>query len=125
MGVRDIKEKYHMYKANGIEALIPQKRNNRYSEAFKSQIIFEYFNQRLSSRQLAYKYNVRPSRTVRDWINKHIEGKENRSYSIKSEVPIMKSRKTTLEERIEIVKFVTDKDRSYREASAAFQVSYN
>lgn len=112
MGVRDIREKYHMYKANGIESLIPQKHNNHYSEAFKAQIIFEYFNEGLSSRQLAYKYNVRSSRTVRDWINKHIEGKENRSYSIQSEVPIMKSRKTTLEERIEIVKFVMDKNRS-------------
>lgn len=110
---------------NGIRSLIPQKHNNHYSKAFKAQIIFEYFNQGLSSRQLAYKYNVRSSRTFRDWINKHIEGKENRSYSTISEVPIMKSRKTTLEERIEIVKFVMDKSRSYQEASAVFEVSYN
>lgn len=55
-----------MYKSNGMDSLISQKHNNHYSKELKEQIIFEYFNKGLSSRQLAYKYNVRSSTLFRN-----------------------------------------------------------
>src|SRR5699024_11145266 len=59
------------------------------------------------------------------WVMRYTEGKENRTYSPKPGVYQMKSRKTTYEERLEIVEYVIKHQLSYKNAAEKFKVSYN
>ena len=98
---------------------------NSYSSKFKNNVIKEYLNEGTSCLELAMKYNIPSDSTVRNWILKYTNGKENQSYSPKSEVYSMKSRKTTLEERIKIVEDYLNNQLTYKEAAKKHQINYN
>ena len=113
------------YSEHGISGLFRKQTNQHYSETFKHQVIQEHIYHHASYESLAVKYNIPSHTTIRRWILRYTEGKENRTYSPKPEVYQMKSRKTTYEERIEIVKYVINHQLSYKDAAEKFKVSYN
>lgn len=118
-------QKVLRYQQHGLSGIQPKTRNNQYSKEFKETIIREYFKTGMPIKQLARKYNVPAHETVRNWIIKYTEGEEIRSYTPKPEVYTMKSRKTTQEERIEIVKDCLENGLSYKEMAEKYEVSYN
>lgn len=113
------------YLAHGVTGILRQQNNRHYSDQFKYQVIQEYLRSNTSYKALAVKYNIPSHETVRQWVIRYTEGKENRTYSPKPEVYQMKSRKTTYEERIEIVETVINNQLSYKDAAEKFKVSYN
>lgn len=113
------------YLEHGMTGILRQQNNRHYSNQFKHQVIQEYLGSNTSYKALAVKYNIPSHETVRQWVMRYTEGKENRTYSPKPEVYQMKSRKKTYEERIEIVKYVLNQQLSYKDASEKFKVSYN
>lgn len=113
------------YRENGLTALMSNQSNNSYSSDFKENVIHEYLTTTISYRSLAIKYNIPADTTVRDWVLKYTNEKENRSYSLKPEVYLMKSRKTTLEERIKIVEDYLTNQLTYKEAAEKHQINYN
>ncbi|MFQ3852387.1 IS3 family transposase [Staphylococcus sp. 2S1] len=119
-----LNEKYSNFKINGIKSIMPSLKNNTYSKHFKRNVVEEYFNTELSSYDLAYKYNIPSSGTVRSWIKRYTEGIENKTYSPKSEVYTMKARKTTLNERIEIVEYYIANEMNYKATAEKFNVTY-
>ena len=74
---------------------------------------------------LANKYNIPSHSTVKDWINRYTGGKENKTYSPKSEVYNIMGSKKTYKEKIEIVEDYIDNKLTYKEAAEKHQVSYN
>lgn len=58
------------------------------------------------------------------WTNKYNSGIELRDYKPKGEVYTMKSRKTTFQERVEIVEWVIAHDMNYKEAASKFSINY-
>ena len=66
---------------------------------------------------------ISPS-VVRNWIKKYNEG-ELKEYTPCPEVYSMKSRKTTFEERIQIVKWVLDNNNDYKGAASQYAVPYS
>jgi transposase len=97
--------------------------NNSYSSEFKMIVIKEYLEGKGSSTDIAAKYNITYSMVI-SWVNKYNNGEEIKDYDPKSEVYSMKSRKTTLEERIEIVKYALDNNNDYKGAADKFLVPY-
>src|SRR5699024_11841062 len=79
----------------------------------------------VSIQELDSKYNSPAKETVRDWIIKYTKGKDFRVYSEKSEVYTMTGRKTTVDEKIVIVKDYLTRNLSYFEAAEKHNVSYN
>lgn len=116
---------YNRYIKHGIESLMPQKTNERYTSEFKKQLIDEHLVNGKTPKMIAVEYNMPSHTTVRRWIIKYTEGKENKNYSPKPEVYNMKSRKTTLEERIEIVNYCLNNELSYKDTAERFNVSYS
>ena len=112
------------YLQHGTTGILRSQKNRNYSKIFKHQVVQEYFNSNLSYKGLSVKYNIPSDRTIRNWVMRYTEGKENRTYSPKLEVYQMKSRKTTYEERIEIVEYVINHQLSYKDAAEKFKVSY-
>lgn len=113
------------YQEHGIQGLQSKSINNHYTTEFKKQIVLEHFQDGVPVSQLARKYNIPAHETVRNWVIKYTKGEESRSYSKKSEVYTMKSRKTTQAEKIEIVKDCLTNGLSYKETAEKYQVSYH
>lgn len=116
--------KYRQFKLHGIDALEQKKSNNSYSKTFKKSVVQEYFTQNSSINYLAIKYNIPSTYTVKTWIKRYTLGKENVSYSPFPEVYLMKARKTTFEERIEIVESCIESEKDFKKTALKFNVNY-
>ena len=114
----------HKYKKLGESAFDESTTNKSYSKELKEQIIKEYLEGKDSYEGLANKYNI-PSKTiVINWVKKYNDGIETKDYNPKGDVYTMKSRKTTLEERLEIINYVLANDFDYKGAADKYTVPY-
>src|SRR5690625_1783880 len=97
-------EKVSKYQKHGRAGIQSKPTNNCYSEDFKRAVVNEYMEKGVSINKLARKYNIPSTTTVRGWIIKYTKDNKLETYFPKSEVYTMKGRKTTHEEKINIVK---------------------
>lgn len=116
---------YRRYLEHGIHSLKSRKNNHSYTSEFKKSVIHEYIQTGKSFQTLAAEYNIPSHETIRKWVIKYTEGKENKTYSPKPEVYNMKARKTTLEERIEIVNYCISNEFDYKSTAENFKVKYS
>ena len=123
-GDRMIRRWISKFNMLGESAFEPSRTNQSYSEDLKLQVINEYLNGEGSLEYLANKYSIRSLEVVRRWILKYNNGIEIKDYNPKSEVYAMKTRKTTFEERIDIVNYALANDNDYKGAADKFKVSY-
>ena len=112
------------YKSLGESAFEISSTNKAYSKEFKEQVIKEYLEGKDSLEGLANKYNISSDEIVRQWILKYNSGIEIKDYNPKGDVYTMKSRKTTLEERLEIVNYVLANSNDYKSAADKYTVPY-
>ena len=115
----------HKYEALGENGFESSCTNKSYSKDFKLKVINEYLSGKDSLQGLANTYNISSSEIVRKWVLAYNNGEEIKDYDPKSEVYAMKSRKTTLEERLEIVKYVLDNNNDYKGAAERYNVPYS
>lgn len=100
-------------------------KNNKYSKEMKLQAVKDYLNGEGSYETLKEKYKLRSSTQLKNWVmwyNGHKEFKERSS--AKGEVYMTKGRKTTQEERAEIVAFCIEHGKDYGLTVETFKVSY-
>ncbi|MBZ2176068.1 transposase, partial [Schnuerera sp. xch1] len=114
---------YLTYKEHGISAFETSNKNRSYDKSFKLSVIEEYNSGKYSMADLVAKYNI-GSGVIHSWINKWYNGIEIEDYDPKGDVYTMKSRKTTFEERLEIVKWVIENDMSYKGAADKYSITY-
>jgi transposase-like protein len=114
---------YLKYKEHGPSAFETSNYNRSYSKEFKLSVIEEYTSGTHSQADLAAKYNI-SEEVIRRWINKWYNGIEIKDYDPKGDVYTMKSRKTTFEERLEIVRWVIENDMSYKGAADKYSITY-
>ena len=112
------------YKSLGESAFEISSTNKAYSKEFKEQVIKEYLEGKDSLEGLANKYNISSDEIVRQWILKYNSGIEIKDYNPKGDVYTMKSRKTTFEERLEIVNYVLANSNDYKSAADKYTVPY-
>ena len=113
------------YEALGESGFETSSSNKSYSKDFKLKVINEYLSGKDSLQGLANTYNISTHEIVRKWVLAYNNGEEIKDYDPKSEVYAMKSRKTTLEERLEIVKYVLDNNNDYKGAAERYNVPYS
>lgn len=118
-----IKEWYYAYKIHGESAFNTSNRNDSYTKKFKLSLINEYLSGEESLRSLGAKHNI-SIRTITKWVNNYYNGIEPKDYDPKGEAYTMKSRKTTFEERLEIVKWVLNNNMNYKEVADKNGVKY-
>ena len=112
------------YKELGERAFNEAIINKSYSKELKVQVIKEYLIGNCTYESLANKYNISTREIVRGWVLKYNEGIEIKDYYPKGDVYTMKSRKTTVEERLEIVNYVLTNDNDYKGAADKYTVPY-
>ena len=112
------------FEAMGEGGFNYSKTNNSYSKDLKEKIINEYLSGQLNSYELSYKYKISTPEIVRQWIIKYNKGIEIKDYDPKGDVYTMKSRKTTFEERLEIVNYVLANNNDFKGAADKYSVPY-
>ncbi len=76
--------------------------------------------------EIVAKYNISDSSVVRAWIKKYNANKKLRDYKPQKEVYMAEAlRKTTKDERLEIVQYCLDHSRDYKGTVALYDVSYS
>ena len=100
-------------------------KNKKYSVELKMQAVQSYQNGEGSLREICRKYGISDKHVLQDWImwyNGHREFKERSS--AKGEIYMTKGRKTTQEERAEIVAFCIEHNYDYGLTVETYNVSY-
>ena len=114
-------KKYDKYGESGF---YPKDRHKSYSKEFKIKVVQEYLKGERSLCDLCIKHDIPAEATLLNWVNSYNSHEELKDYNPKGDVYMTKSRKTTLEERIEIVEFCIDHNKEYKLAAEHFDVSY-
>ena len=114
-----------LFRVHGINAFVTQPRNKSYTKEFKITCVKEVVSGNGSPLDIASKYNINPT-VLETWIKLYNANRELRDYCPKREVYMADAkRKTTVEERKEIVKYCIEHNRNYKDAASIFDVSYS
>ena len=122
-GRRNVNGWVRRYQKNGPSGLNPRTNNATYTKEFKLRVIQEY-QQGNSLHELMAKYNIPSPKSILNWINKYNRHEEIEDYIPHPEVYSMSARKTTIEERIEIVDWCLEHNKNYKETASKFNCSY-
>ena len=113
------------YQSKGAGAFDIKLHNAAYTKEFKQQVVEAYLNGEGSVEDLTIKYNIPSHTTVNTWIKKYNNLEELKDYDPKPGVYMKdRSRKTTLDERTEIVKYCLEHETNYKKTAEVFDVSY-
>lgn len=113
-----------LYENEGIFGLTPKAKNKSYPPEIKRQAVCEYLEGKDSLTDLMRKYSVSSNSVVLGWIKQYNSHGDFKSRKTGSEIYMAKGRKTSLEERQEIVAYCLAHGTNYRLAAEQYAVSY-
>lgn len=100
-------------------------KNKVYSAELKQQAVQDYLAGKGSLRQICKLYEIKDKRQLRYWISCYNGHREmRRPSSARGEIYMTKGRKTTQEERAQIVAFCIEHGKDYALTVETYQVSY-
>ncbi|MCY6960724.1 transposase [Clostridium brassicae] len=112
------------YRSLGPNGLINTSKNTVYTVELKTRAIQDYLSGGGSHMEICRKYGIKSTCQLRNWILKY-NGHEKLKVSGTGGTPIMTNgRKTTYDERVEIVKYCIEHQNNYAETAQKYQVSY-
>ena len=115
-----------IYQQHGPEGLYPTVGNRTYTKEFKMYVVEAYLRGDGSAFELAAKYKISTADILLRWVRLYNTHKELTDYIPKREVYMAESRrKTTLDERKEIVEYCLNHNRDYKGAAEIYDVSYS
>jgi len=113
------------YNESGMSGLENGKGWKQYSENLKIQAVTDVLVKGLSKESVVRKYEISDSSVLRRWIKWYNSGKQLEATSLGRVGTIMTTgRKTTLEERVEIVQYTIARNLDYKSAMEKYEVSY-
>lgn len=101
-----------------------QKKNKKYSRELKLQAVQDYLEGKDSQDEICKKYGIRSRGKLQQWIKMYNSGMNFKYKSSGGSAIMTKGRKTTFEERVEIVEYCIAHDRNYAETAEKYGVSY-
>ena len=119
-----IKNWIALYESLGTEGLTTKSTNSFYSAEVKQNAVTDYLSGEGSQVSICKKYGIRSTQQLRQWILKYNSHEELKSSGTGGRSIMTKGRKTTFEERVEIVEYCIAHDRNYAKAAERYGVSY-
>lgn len=113
-----------LYKARGAEGLIPAAKTRKYSVEVKICAVAEYLSSGMSQRDICEKYDISDKKILRRWIKLYNSHEDFKQPNSGGEIRMAKGRKTTQEERIEIVGHCIAHNKDYGKTIEQYGVSY-
>ncbi|VYT93635.1 helix-turn-helix domain-containing protein [Clostridium tertium] len=112
------------YKNFGSYGLAIKNTNVKYSTDIKLQAVTSYLSGEGSLRELCIKYNISSMSILKGWIKQYNSHKKFKSQNKKGDKIMTNGRKTTYEERIEIVSFCITNANDYNLTANKYKVSF-
>ena len=114
-----------IYKKHGPEVFLKKSKNNTYTSAFKQMVVEEYLSGIDSAVMLAAKYKLEAG-ILLNWVKLYNANRELKDYCPNREVYMAEARrKTTIEERKEIVEYCISHNHDYKGTASVYNVSYS
>ena len=112
-----------LYEYQGIDGLKHAGKNQKYTPELKRRIVEDYLNGNGSQRIIVAKYGLRSASQLQEWIK--VYNSHGVFRSPKTGGSYMKNaRKTTKEERLQIVEDCLQSGKNYAETAVKYQISY-
>ena len=114
------------YRLHGIAAFIKPPGNSSYSSDFKKRCVDAVLSGEGSVDDVAARYNISSRQVLRRWIMSYNANRELKEHNPKREVYMAGAgRKTTIEERREIVAYCLEHNHHYKGTADIYDVSYS
>lgn len=131
IGVSQIAEQLHVscysvlqwirkYKAFGYEGLVTKHTKTKYSNELKLQAVNDYMNAKGSLYSICFRYNISSRTVLETWIKQY----NGHKIFTKGANIMTNGRKTTYEERVQIVSFCIANANDYNLTANEYKVSY-
>lgn len=121
-----IRDWVYAYREQGIDAFINNGCNKKYSREFKKMCVEKVLSGEGSITEITFKNGITSTHVLRDWISRYNANIELKDYDPKREVYMAEARrKTTIEERKEIVEYCIKHNRDYKGTASIYDVSYS
>ena len=111
------------YRAMGVDAFSTNQ-NKHYTKEEKEQAVAAYLHGEGSLMSICKKFKIHSTAQLRNWIKKYNGHEELKASGTGGTVIMTKGRKTTFEERVEIVQYCIAHNRNYAKTAEQYQVSY-
>lgn len=111
------------YKSMGEDAFL-RRRNKGYSSELKSAAVQDYLSGHGSQQAICQKYGIRSKSKLQKWIMKYNSHEELKSSRTGGARIMTKGRKTTFEERVDIVNYCIAHAHNYAETAEKYAISY-
>lgn len=112
-----------VYKSDGEGAFLVTK-YKKYSKHVKEQAVLDYLNGRGSQQEICQRYGIRSKSKLQNWIKKYNGHEELKTSRTGGSIIMTKGKKTTFDERVEIVEYCIAHDRNYAKTAAKYNISY-
>lgn len=112
------------YQQLGEKAFQSKQRNKSYTKEFKEVAIHEYLNGEGSLESISLKYGITSPSILLNWVKSYNRHEPIKDYDPKGDVYMKATRKTSLEERLEIVKRCITHNNDYKGTAELYDVSY-
>jgi len=118
------KQWVNIYRAKGPAGLLDQKQNTHYSKEVKLQAVHDYLDGKGSLIDIAGQYGLRSKKQLQNWLKEYNAHGEIKCRGSGGGSYMRKARKTTLEERLEIVQDCLANDKNYGAMAQKYNCSY-
>ena len=112
------------YQAMG-ESAFTGNANKRYAKELKEQAVRDYLSGKGSLQEVCKKHKIKSCRQLRNWIKVYNGHGKLKASGTGGTVIMTKGRKTSFDERIEIVQYCIANDHNYAETAVRYGVSYH
>ena len=113
------------YNVSGAEGLKTHSKNKYYCLEVKNSAVNDYISGKGSLYDICSKYNISSHSVLQGWILKYNNSHNKwKSHNTKENKIMTKGRKTTYNERVEIVAFCIENNDNYQLTSNKYKVSY-
>lgn len=112
------------YETFGIEGLNTKIKHKKYTRDLKESAVRDYMNGLGSLSNISKKYKIHSLKQLHCWVMKYNSHEKLKTSGTGGITSMTKGRKTTYEERIEIIKYCIEHQNNYAETAQKFNVSY-
>ena len=98
--------------------------HKKYSSSLKQHAVQEYLNGGVSQDDICKKYGIRSKAKLQGWIMKYNCHEELKTSGTGGTAIMTKGRKTTFDDRVEIVQYCIAHEHNYAETAEKYQISY-
>lgn len=98
--------------------------HKKYSAVLKQKAVQEYLDGTGSQDDICKKYGIRSKSKLQKWIMKYNRHEELKTSGTGGAIIMTKGRKTTYNDRVEIVKYCIEHELNYAAAAEEYQISY-